>query len=286
MLKRYEFALGFAAATAIWALVFVWQSSLLPNSQTIESASNQRPQDETKNASQSERADERIARYNFWLAIFTAALVVVSSIQFIFLYRTDKTARIAADAAKRSADAAVLSQRPWISFEADLAGRGIVYRENGAVSVDFRVDLKVSGNSPATDVTVVCRWFAERNPFHVQEVLLRRLAEFAPQDQRSGFAPVIFPDDPIRTTTETAAAALADLQIIELPDERATLASKILIAVFYRFAFSDERHKTAKLYTLSATRSSHPGAAFVVFVAEGNLGTDRLRLDTLGHYAD
>jgi hypothetical protein len=58
-----------------------------------------------------ESAEKRIADYTFWLSAFTLALVVVSAFQYFFLLRADKTARITADAAKRSADAAVAAER-------------------------------------------------------------------------------------------------------------------------------------------------------------------------------
>jgi len=58
--------------------------------------------------------DERIADYTWWLGAFTFALVVVSSVQILFLIRTDKTARITAEAAKLSAGAAVAADLPHV----------------------------------------------------------------------------------------------------------------------------------------------------------------------------
>jgi len=54
-----------------------------------------------------ESAEERIADYTWWLSCFTLALVVISTFQISFLIRADKTARITADAAKLSAEAAI-----------------------------------------------------------------------------------------------------------------------------------------------------------------------------------
>ena len=56
--------------------------------------------DGTGQAVRPESADERIADYTEWLAFFTAALVVVSTVQIGFLIRADKTAKTAADAAR------------------------------------------------------------------------------------------------------------------------------------------------------------------------------------------
>jgi hypothetical protein len=56
-----------------------------------------------------ESADERIADYTEWLAFFTAALVVVSTVQIGYLIRADKTARLSAESASRLAEFAKLS---------------------------------------------------------------------------------------------------------------------------------------------------------------------------------
>jgi cbb3-type cytochrome oxidase subunit 3 len=49
--------------------------------------------------------DDPLATYTLWLAIFTGCLVAVSGVQGWFLYRADKTTRMAANAAAASADA-------------------------------------------------------------------------------------------------------------------------------------------------------------------------------------
>lgn len=64
-----------------------------------------------------EPADERVADYTEYLAILTGALVLVSAIQIAFLIRSDKTARIAAESAKISADAARTSSQMVIDTE-------------------------------------------------------------------------------------------------------------------------------------------------------------------------
>jgi hypothetical protein len=50
--------------------------------------------------------DERTADYAAWLSAFTLALVIVSAVQMFFLIRADRTARIIAQAASMSANAA------------------------------------------------------------------------------------------------------------------------------------------------------------------------------------
>jgi hypothetical protein len=58
-----------------------------------------------------ESPEDRVADYTEALAWFTGLLALVSATQIAFLIRADKTARITAEAAKRSADAAVAAER-------------------------------------------------------------------------------------------------------------------------------------------------------------------------------
>jgi hypothetical protein len=112
--------------TAQWivvALFVVWTSfgnwyswrSLLPspNQQTVD-----RSDRGTKNSSPKittpKSADDRIADYTWWVAAFTFALSVVSGFQIFFLIRTDKTARLAADAARKSAEHIPRAERAYI----------------------------------------------------------------------------------------------------------------------------------------------------------------------------
>jgi hypothetical protein len=85
---------------------------------------------------QAEDANDRIARYTFWLAVLTGCLVGVAGFQGYFLLRADKTARIsanaaieAANAAKRNADALISSERAHLYV--------IVDRSNLYDSIEF-----------------------------------------------------------------------------------------------------------------------------------------------------
>jgi hypothetical protein len=96
-----ELVLGFLLASVFWAGVLLWQSSP-PNHASKESQAC----DGTKSECAKATTDERIADYTWWLAVLTAALVTVSAGQGYFLLRSDKTARIAANAAGDGAIAA------------------------------------------------------------------------------------------------------------------------------------------------------------------------------------
>jgi hypothetical protein len=73
--------------------------------------------------------DDPVAFYTFVLGIFTALLVGVSSSQGYFLFRTDRTARESAEAAKIAAEAAKLQTDAFIAVESsifDFAGFKLV----------------------------------------------------------------------------------------------------------------------------------------------------------------
>jgi hypothetical protein len=95
-----EILFGALLTVAIFAMGFVVASSMPPPSQQIEKADH--PQAANEGAERT--AEKQIAYYTKWLAWFTGALVAVSGIQGYFLLRADRTARIAAEAARGSAD--------------------------------------------------------------------------------------------------------------------------------------------------------------------------------------
>jgi len=87
------------------ALLFVAAivgSSLNPPQHRAENKSRQESEIKADNRT----ADQRIADYTFWLFVFTGVLAGVAVFQLWIVWRGDRTTRIAADAAKTSADAA------------------------------------------------------------------------------------------------------------------------------------------------------------------------------------
>ena len=127
LLRKYEIVLGFLLATAIWAIVSV----------LAQETSN--PNEKTKQV-EVRKPDEIIAEYTELLAWFTGVLAVVSTIQGIFLYRADKTARLTATAAKEAANAATINanlllatERPYLFITA-MSGRTLI------LPSDFRAD--------------------------------------------------------------------------------------------------------------------------------------------------
>lgn len=91
----------------VLAACLAWFSSRSqPTTHTVTSTVTSNAPKTTPKTGSSESADDRIAQYTEWLAGFTGLLVLISSVQILFLIRADKTARTSADAAKVLAEAA------------------------------------------------------------------------------------------------------------------------------------------------------------------------------------
>lgn len=100
-------------AVAIFAM-----GALYSTEPPLHESAKQQGTEQTNHEAAKIAADERIARYTWWLAVLTGALVGVSLIQGYFLLRSDKTARIAATAAERSARAAIGQKLPILRCKA------------------------------------------------------------------------------------------------------------------------------------------------------------------------
>jgi hypothetical protein len=94
-----ELLIGFLLAIALCAIGLVFVPSLLPDGAHLTGH---------------EAADERVARYTWWLAILTFGLVLVSGFQGFFLIRADRTARMSADAAQAQTRNFTKLERPYI----------------------------------------------------------------------------------------------------------------------------------------------------------------------------
>jgi hypothetical protein len=98
------------------------------------------------------RPDAWTAIFTGVLSLFKLALAIVAAVQIYFLTKADKTARVAAEAAKTSAQAAERANRPWIKVSISLFGP-IVFEDHGA-TFHVRFLLKNIGIAPATTVDV------------------------------------------------------------------------------------------------------------------------------------
>jgi hypothetical protein len=123
--------------------------------------------------------DDPVAFYTFVLGIFTALLAIVSGTQIYFLTRADKTARITAEAAKKSAEIAEksllaanrpviaidtiklcdsneLSVRPHIEFGLKNSGAGVAIVNNVSTTIQTAIPraltLETNSKLVASDV--------------------------------------------------------------------------------------------------------------------------------------
>jgi hypothetical protein len=113
-----------------------------------------------------EAADAEIARYTLWLAIFTGMLVVVTGVQLRFLVRADRTARLTAKAALKSANAATDSadslrdaERPHlVPSVVNVVGMRQAPNEKGEIGISVNFRASNVGRTPA-----ILRGFSNSN---------------------------------------------------------------------------------------------------------------------------
>jgi hypothetical protein len=147
-----DIVLGALLAVAVFAMGMLFASS---GSRLINSAAQQHSsekQSAEKPAEHNTKTEslwvptDSVGLYTLVLAVFTGLLVAVSSIQGWFLLRADKTARIAANAADRSARAAIALQLPIIRIHPDKLGHGDTLLAGGLKFEECSVSSVVISN--------------------------------------------------------------------------------------------------------------------------------------------
>jgi hypothetical protein len=169
--RTTELFLGVFLTVAIFAMGFLFSSSLPSNNQqTIESSGHQAEKSPAHVAGPNS-PDERIANYTWWLSAFTLALVVVSGVQIFFLTRADNTARIAAIAADRSARAAINIELPILAARVSQFGFGNARENIGGndevydYCVAANLNIANGGRTKAFPLQVECGWiFGDQLP--------------------------------------------------------------------------------------------------------------------------
>ncbi len=139
--------------------------------------------DDRREHAQPERAanpvpDEQLAYYTEWLAGFTGVLALTSFLQGIFLFRADATARIAANAAARSADIASDTARKQLRAYV-YVDTARVYNLDKAANRFIVVETKNFGSTPALNNRF---WGGE----HVREWPLTSQLGAPPSNMRMG----------------------------------------------------------------------------------------------------
>jgi hypothetical protein len=239
----------FVCLVAGWGYIAFHASHKSPHQQAVNQgtrgAKSAPPQGATPKS-----AEERIADYTWWLGAFTFALVVVSTFQIFFLTRADETARIAANAARDSADAAreafVADHRPWISIE-PRGGGDLTYDGNGNARFTAKFVLRNHGNSPAMRVRVFPKMLAN-GPRYSEAIEQRKLCEpirGIPDEVPLFTEHTLFPGQIIPYDVGLMIACDEIKTSMQPAQEEATVFwPSIVGCVSYEFAFQKGRHLT------------------------------------------
>jgi hypothetical protein len=150
---------------------------------------------------------DSVVLYTLVLAAFTALLVVVSGWQGYFLLRADKTARIAANAATKSADAAFAAERAifFIVIEAHNLSQIIANVENGGVlgaGENFSIKYRFQnyGKTPGIIKALVLDLMINTDPVDppIQPVTIKEFPEYMigadGSTKEDWFSPTIAPN--------------------------------------------------------------------------------------------
>jgi hypothetical protein len=128
--RAHELFLGVFLTIAVFAMGFLFASSFTTQiqnatqNQTAEHQSANKIENDSGKAQSLWVPTDSVGLYTLVLAVFTGLLVAVSTGQGYFLLRADKTARIMANAADRSARATIALQLPIIRIHPENLGHG------------------------------------------------------------------------------------------------------------------------------------------------------------------
>ncbi|KJC60482.1 hypothetical protein UP10_12780 [Bradyrhizobium sp. LTSPM299] len=202
---------GALLAVAIYAMGMTFSSPIAPPNAEPETGAQERPQKQASKAN----TDERIADYTWWLAVLTGALVLTAVGQGFFIVRSDKTARIAANAADLSARAAIAIELPVIKAEPDQFGFGSKQNADGP-RIEYCIVALISfanvGRTQAYPVEVQYGWtFGNALPgipvytftkrFRINEIIHPSDTGFLNLDEEFAFDQGIDPIEAVRTAT-------------------------------------------------------------------------------------
>ena len=164
--RTTELLFGMLLAVAIFAMGMLFSSSLsLPVQNAAPHQAAQKINENSDSAQSLWVPTDSVGLYTLVLAVFTALLFGVSSVQGYFLLRADKTARIAANAADLSARAAVALELPVIraaphhfSYGSSMHGRPNNPRIDWCI-VTY-LNFANGGRTKAFPIEVQCGWTA------------------------------------------------------------------------------------------------------------------------------
>lgn len=287
MLKLAQYAVLVGAI--VFALAFVgiaaWRSYQTEHHQTDNQPGTEKAHPETN--SPSEESEKAIARYNFWLTIFTGVLAFVAIIQIGFLISADLIAGRSANAAKESADVArdtlIATNRPWVSVDIGI-GSDLVYDTEGNARITINFLLKNVGKSPAANVQIIPKIaviFGDSKS--IQKEIAAAVRMKPPGLGNLGVT--LFPGD-TQLHAQSLPISRADIDAFnkkmaadygEMSIGTAFLPT-LVGCVDYKFTFTEGHHQTGFILDLRRRDPATPNAAFGFDIKDGNVAANRLSL--------
>lgn len=187
---------------------------------------------------------------------------------------TQATGEAAAKSAHIAEQVLIATQRPWVTFNVELAGT-LAFDGSGA-SIPLKIVTQNIGPTPAIAVVahpvIFCQ---EKQPFKALDVIKRRAADFNPVG-RIGHT---LSKNEQFTETKTAGMGLEEYEGMSV------ISPFVLVTIKYRLTFGEEARMTAKLFSLVRTDPLYQ-AQSVVMQPGNSLQPDRLSLLLVGSYAD
>lgn len=257
-----------------------------PNRGRLDSTTTKPPQEDEHWKQEQKRFWERqivCAKILNWI---TAVGTIAGLFGLYIIYQTLQATWVASNAAAKASDVAektlVASQRPWVSFDVEIAGPLMI--EKNGFGLPLKITVKNVGHSPAVGVLPYPVIFVkERQPMDVLEVQKRRCStvRHPPTRPNRSFGYTLFPGGVGITERNTPSNTREELESV-LP----AISPMIVVCADYQFTFTTGSHQTMTMYSLIRFDPLHPGQGFAINPREGLVPAASLRLIPIGSYAD
>ena len=196
--RGYELALGFLAATVVWALLSVFQ----PKYDAAQGQTHQAASTESKEIVPAKEVEDRLATYTLWLVIFTAVLAVSTIGLWVVTWRSGvrqsrdmENAIAAAQEANRiSREGIIAEQRAWITAGDLNIESEPVYGKDG-ITIQVSVQITNRGKTPALNVHTAMEMIFD---YAAAPAAVAALAEKNKTVDVIHWTRIALPDDPYR----------------------------------------------------------------------------------------
>lgn len=188
------------------------------------------------------KSDDVVALYTVVLAAVGAGQLALFWWQLHLIRDSLQDTKEAADAAKDSAKAAITAQRPWIQTRLEIVGP--LEMPGTDVRIEFKVEQKNIGNSPATNIQswayMACAGSLKGIPI---ERALSKLQHFNPNSGHS-----LFPND---DCAEPCWGGLSEAELnVALAEAQISKRISIVVVVSTRYRYIGGIGETKAVYTI------------------------------------